>query len=717
MMATPCSSLAMQLLMCCTLMLVFARPVAPASRGLMPPAATLATMPPAATAPSAPAPSIAPAPAPTAVPAPAPTAVPAPSIAPAQETKIRDYTWNVEYILWAPDCKQRGMIGINGMFPGPTITAKAGERIRVIVNNKLHTEGVVIHWHGMQQIGTPWADGTASISQCPINPGETFNYEFTADKPGTYFYHGHYGMQRAAGLYGSLIVDVPEGKKEPFKYDGELSMLLSDWYHEALYAQAAGLERKGKHFQWIGEPQTLLINGKGQFDCTLGNGTEFQSGIRDNAMTCKREDGKDVEAACDKVDCGDDGDKEEAACREKECSSGGGKDEAECESECRKKGEAAKAKCEDKKTVSCEMIRRSECGPFCRETQCGPVVFNVEPGKTYRLRIASTTSLSALNVQVQNHTLTVVEADGNYVKNFTVDDIDIYSGESYSVLLTTNKTASSYWISVGVRGRKPKTLPALAILNYTNSNINWPKDAPPKTPKWDDVERSKNFTKKIKNTIIYQTNTDNKNLPKPAADQQPIIMLNTQELIGIMSDVFDAAVEAPRTFVEGYDVHKPPEAQAPEARGLATVSNRVYKLTHGHVVDVVLQNADMLRDDVSEAHPWHLHGHDFWVLGYGEGRYDHEEHAKDLNMENPPLRNTVVVFPHGWTAIRFKANNTGVWAFHCHIEPHLHMGMGVIFAEGMEKLRELNVPKESMMCGKTAAAMARQIAPAPYPTP
>lgn len=95
------------------------------------------------------------------------------------------------------------------------------------------------------QFGTPWADGTASISQCAVNPGETFVYKFVADKPGTYFYHGHFGMQRAAGLYGSLIVlDSPE-QPEPFRhqYDdgGELPMmLLSDWWHQNVYAQAAG---------------------------------------------------------------------------------------------------------------------------------------------------------------------------------------------------------------------------------------------------------------------------------------------------------------------------------------------------------------------------------------------------------------------------------------------------------------------------------------------
>jgi L-ascorbate oxidase len=102
--------------------------------------------------------------------------------APAPTTAKVNMTWDVEYILWAPDCQQRVMVGINGKFPGPTITARAGDVVRVTVNNKLHTEGLVIHWHGMRQVGTPWADGTASISQCAINPGDSFTYEFVADK-------------------------------------------------------------------------------------------------------------------------------------------------------------------------------------------------------------------------------------------------------------------------------------------------------------------------------------------------------------------------------------------------------------------------------------------------------------------------------------------------------------------------------------------------------
>jgi hypothetical protein len=60
-------------------------------------------------------------------------------------------------------------------------------------------------------------------------------------------------MQRVAGLFGSLIVSLPSGKTEPFSYDGDLSVLLSDWYHKSIYQQELGLS--SIPFQFVGEPQ------------------------------------------------------------------------------------------------------------------------------------------------------------------------------------------------------------------------------------------------------------------------------------------------------------------------------------------------------------------------------------------------------------------------------------------------------------------------------
>ncbi|KAL0558685.1 hypothetical protein IC582_003265 [Cucumis melo] len=547
-------------------------------------------------------------------------------------SQTRHFKWEVEYMFRSPDCKENLVMGINHQFPGPTIRANVGDTVVVELINKLSTEDVVIHWHGILQKGTPWADGTASISQCAINPGESFTYQFVVDKPGTYFYHGHLGMQRAAGLYGSLIVDLEEGKKEPFHYDEEINLLLSDWWHESVLKQEVGLS--SSPMRWIGEPQSILINGRGQSNCSIG--AKYMKNME-----------------------------------------------------------------------QCKLSGSEECAPF---------ILKVKPNKTYRIRIISTTSLSALNFAIGNHKLLVVEADGNYVQPFLTSDIDIYSGESYSVLINTDQNPSqNYWVSLGVRGREPKTPPGLTLLNYLpNSFSKLPISPPPETPKWNDYDRSKNFTYRIlaamgspkppvKSTRrIFLLNTQNKmngGYTKWAINNVSLTLPSTPYLgaikIGI-NDTFDQN-PPPETYPENYDIHKPPP------NGNTITGNGVYRFQLGEIVDVVLQNANTLNDKHSEIHPWHLHGHDFWVLGYGEGKFSAAVDETKLNLKDPPLRNTVVIFPFGWTVLRFVADNPGVWAFHCHIEPHLHMGMGVVFAEGVDKVGR--IPTHAMACGGTAKAL------------
>ncbi|XP_076901754.1 L-ascorbate oxidase-like [Bidens hawaiensis] len=543
--------------------------------------------------------------------------------------KIRHFKWEVEYMYGAPDCLENVVMGINGQLPGPTIRARAGDTVHVNLTNKLHTEGVVIHWHGIRQLGTPWADGTASISQCAINPGETFVYRFKVDKAGTYFYHGHYGMQRSAGLYGMLIVDVIKGKKEPFRYDGEFDLLLSDWWHKGVHQQEVDLY--ANPMRWIGEPQSLLINGRGQYNCSLAAAHNSKGSTLHG---CK----------------------------------------------------------------------------FRGNERCAPNILHVKPNKTYRLRVASTTALASLNLAIGNHKMVMVEADGNYLNKVLVDDFDIYSGETYSVLFRTDQNpADNYWISVGVRGREPKTPQALAILHYqTTTASKLPTLVPPQTPLWNDYERSKSFSKKI---LALRGS------PSPPVDShRRIFLLNTQNHIDGFTkwSINNVSLTLPPTpylgsikhgFTNAFDQTSPPDMfdntydiMRPPPNTNSTYGNGVYMLKFNTTIDVILQNANAINPNVSEIHPWHLHGHDFWVLGYGEGKFSKKD-EETFNLKNPPLRNTAVIFPYGWTALRFVTDNPGVWAFHCHIEPHLHMGMGVIFAEGVHLVGD--IPSEALSCGLT----------------
>ncbi|KAL8205883.1 hypothetical protein R6Q57_009434 [Mikania cordata] len=543
--------------------------------------------------------------------------------------KARHFKWEVKYMYGAPDCLENVVMGINDQFPGPTIKARAGDTVVVHLANKLHTEGVVIHWHGIRQLGTPWADGTASISQCAVNPEETFVYRFKVDKAGTYFYHGHYGMQRSAGLYGLLIVDVEEGKKEPFQYDGEFNLLLSDWWHKGVHEQE--LDLSVKPMRWIGEPQSLLINGRGQYNCTLASAHNSNgSGL----PGCK----------------------------------------------------------------------------FRGNERCAPNMLHVMPNKTYRLRVASTTALASLNLAIGNHKMLMVEADGNYLEPFWVNDFDIYSGETYSVLIRTDQNPTdNYWISVGVRGRQPATPQALAILHYQSTTASKvPTLSPPVTPRWNDYNHSKSFCNQIRalagsptppvinHRRIFLLNTQNRidGYTKWAINNVSLSLPSTPYLGAIkhgLRNAFDQK-SPPDTFEKMYDITRPP------SNPNSTYGNGVYMLKFNSYIDVILQNANALNANVSEIHPWHLHGHDFWVLGYGEGMFSTKDEGK-FNLKNPPLRNTAVVFPYGWTALRFVADNPGVWAFHCHIEPHLHMGMGVVFAEGVHLVGK--IPNEALSCGLT----------------
>ncbi|TMR24462.1 multicopper oxidase family protein [Nonomuraea turkmeniaca] len=111
----------------------------------------------------------------------------------------------------------------NGVVPGPSIEATAGETVRVPLINALPAN-TTVHWHGIRI--DPRMDGAPGFSQEPTRPGERFDYVFRVPDPGTYFYHSHVGTQPDRGLYGPLIVADP---REPLSYDQEITVLLDDW--------------------------------------------------------------------------------------------------------------------------------------------------------------------------------------------------------------------------------------------------------------------------------------------------------------------------------------------------------------------------------------------------------------------------------------------------------------------------------------------------------
>jgi FtsP/CotA-like multicopper oxidase with cupredoxin domain len=116
--------------------------------------------------------------------------------------------------------------GYNGQVHGPTIEVVQGDRLRIYVTNKLPA-ATVMHWHGLHLPNG--MDGVGGLTQRPIQPGETFKYEFTVWQHGTYMYHAHHDemTQMALGMLGMFIIHPrePEGPQP----DRDFVMLLSEW--------------------------------------------------------------------------------------------------------------------------------------------------------------------------------------------------------------------------------------------------------------------------------------------------------------------------------------------------------------------------------------------------------------------------------------------------------------------------------------------------------
>lgn len=107
-----------------------------------------------------------------------------------------------------------------------------------------------------------------------------------------------------------------------------------------------------------------------------------------------------------------------------------------------------------------------------------------------------------------------------------------------------------------------------------------------------------------------------------------------------------------------------------------TIGTRLSKIAFNSTVELVLQDTNLLS---VESHPFHLHGYNFFVVGTGMGNFDPAKDPPKYNLIDPPERNTVGVPTGGWTAIRFRADNPGVWFLHCHLEIHTGWGLKTAF--------------------------------------
>ncbi len=140
---------------------------------------------------------------------------------------VREIHLEAREVRWelAPGKVIKGM-AYNGQIPGPELRLKEGERVRIVLKNSL-PEPTTVHWHGVD-VPNPM-DGVPGITQTPVQPGETFVYEFEARPAGTRWYHTHFQEHRQLdlGLYAPLIIEP--AAPDPFPFDREYTLVLDDW--------------------------------------------------------------------------------------------------------------------------------------------------------------------------------------------------------------------------------------------------------------------------------------------------------------------------------------------------------------------------------------------------------------------------------------------------------------------------------------------------------
>ncbi|KAL2468918.1 Laccase-6 [Forsythia ovata] len=519
-------------------------------------------------------------------------------------SSTRFYEFKVQTKRITKLCNTNDIVTINNMLPGPVIYAQEDDRVIVkVINQSPHN--ATIHWHGVRQRLSCWFDGPSYVTQCPIQPGQTFTYEFTlVQQKGTLLWHAHVSWLRAT-VYGAIVIYPKTGVPYPFPYPYEEHIIILGEYYlrDALQIEQAVLASGG------GPPtaDAFTING--------------HPGPNYNCST------NDVY----KID--------------------------------------------------------------------------VVPGKTYLLRLINAGLNSENFFAVANHKLTVVEADADYTKPFTTDRVMLGPGQTLNVLVTANQPIGRYSMAMGpymsAINVPFQNITSVAYFQYLGATPN-SLSLPAALPRFNDNLAVKTVMDRLKslNPASVPKEIDKNLFVTIGLNVQKCGRQNPQQNCqGINGGIMAASMnnisfirpnisllEAYYRKINGYFTEDFPGAPlkfydfvngAPNNAPNDTNSfngTRTYVLEYGTRVQLILQDTGTIS---TENHPIHLHGYNFYVVGYGTGNYNPD--TAKFNLVDPPYMNTIGVPVGGWAAIRFLADNPGAWFMHCHLEIHLSWGLSVVF--------------------------------------
>ncbi|XP_075507893.1 laccase-7-like [Primulina tabacum] len=336
---------------------------------------------------------------------------------------------------------------------------------------------------------------------------------------------------------------------------------------------------------------------------------------------------------------------------------------------------------------------------------------NVEQGKTYLLRMINAALNNQLFFKIANHNLTVVGIDASYTNHYVTDVVVLAPGQTADVLLTANQAPGRYYMASTPYFSAGPGIPfdnttATGIIVYAGSTQSTP--IRPVLPLFNDTQTAHKFYTNITGLV--------------SSPFRPAVPLTVNESMFITFGLGLSACDAPGNgtcagpfglklaasmnnasfqFVSRLSMleaffrnvsgiyttdfpNNPPfrfdytnsSVSLNQTLLFTTKSAKVKQVKFNSVIEIVLQNTALI---VTENHPLHLHGFNFFVLSQGFGNYNPAVDRRKFNLVNPLERNTIAVPAGGWAVIRFRANNPGVWMFHCHLDAHLPWGLATAF--------------------------------------
>ncbi|KAG6918638.1 hypothetical protein DXG01_012757 [Tephrocybe rancida] len=293
-------------------------------------------------------------------------------------------------------------------------------------------------------------------------------------------------------------------------------------------------------------------------------------------------------------------------------------------------------------------------------------VINVEAGKKYRFRLIGLSCDAPFNFTIHDHTMTIIETDGEYTAPLVVDSLWVYAGQRYSVIVHANQPPNNYWVRadpLGTRG-------SAGFDGGRNSAIL----------RYAGAEEVDPITNGISTRPLNED--DLRSIEKPQPPGKP-------ELGG--ADIVVPIIQTWHEDKQVFDINGV-TFQAPSVPVLLQILNGTYAATdlmpNGSVYTLKPNSSVELQlHGISKGgpHPFHLHGHSFWVIKNAL--------SDEYNWVDPPRRDTVPTgFDGNLTVIRFFTDNAGPWFLHWANILSMHSGLAIVFAEDPEGTAAHNRP-------------------------